>query len=106
MKKQVHVCSANNLRSGDVQRVECDPAVALFNIAGNFFAVADLCTHAKASISDGYLDEIACTVECPLHGAIFSLETGAALTQPATMPLEIFPVSVRDEDIFVDIEER
>jgi len=57
-------------------------------------------------MSDGYLDEDACTVECPLHGAIFSLKTGDALTQPATMPLEIFPVSVRDEDIFVDIEER
>ncbi|MEG2313977.1 Rieske 2Fe-2S domain-containing protein [Brevundimonas sp.] len=40
-------------------------SVALYAVEGEYFATADLCTHGKASLADGYLDGD--LIECPLH---------------------------------------
>lgn len=101
---RIHVCSVSELPAGEGRRVDTTPAVALFRVDDAFYAVADLCTHATASISEGYLEDD-CTVECPIHTARFCLKTGAALCQPATEPLQTFPVSVEAGEIFVEVPE-
>ncbi|TWH76013.1 3-phenylpropionate/trans-cinnamate dioxygenase ferredoxin subunit [Azomonas agilis] len=103
---RVHVCSVTELPSGESLRVDTQPAVALFHVGEDFYAVADLCTHATASISEGYLDDHDSTVECPIHTARFCLKTGAALCQPATEPLQTFPVVVEDGEIYLDMPEE
>ena len=65
--------------------------------------VDDTCTHATASLSEGVVDEDDCTIECPLHGSLFSLETGEALTLPATRPVAVHPVTIEGGDAFVDL---
>ena len=77
--------------------------VMIANVGGRFFAVSDVCTHARSRLSDGYLDENECTVECPLHNAVFSLKTGDALEFPADEPLATYPVTVIDGDIHIDL---
>ena len=37
----------------------------------------------------------------PRHGARFDIETGRALTLPAYIPVETFPVRVREDGIVV-----
>src|SRR5207245_233649 len=54
-------------------------AVALFNIKGAVHAIANRCSHARASLSEGTIDAARCTVTCPWHEGVFSLETGQAL---------------------------
>lgn len=98
-----HVCSLSELPSGEAKRVESDPAVAVFNVEGEIFALADQCTHGDASMADGYVEDD-CTVECPLHAARFCLRTGKALSQPAYIDLATFPVAVEDGEIYVTVE--
>ncbi|MDP9037983.1 MAG: bifunctional 3-phenylpropionate/cinnamic acid dioxygenase ferredoxin subunit [Acidobacteriota bacterium] len=95
------VCKQSEISSGEGLRVETTPAIAVFNVEGAFYAVADRCTHAEASLADGYMDRD--TIECPLHGAKFCLKTGEVLCQPASESLQSFPVVLRDGLVFVDV---
>lgn len=82
-------------------RVEVDGTpVCLVNIDGTFHAVHDTCTHAMESLSGGWV--IGDRIECPRHGATFSLITGDALTPPASAGLPTFAVAVEDGRILLD----
>ena len=74
--------------------------VVLVNVDGEVLAVHDVCTHALESLSGGWVDED--RIECPRHGAAFSLRSGEALTPPANLPLPTFAVEVRDGRVLVD----
>jgi 3-phenylpropionate/trans-cinnamate dioxygenase ferredoxin component len=67
-----------------------------------FFAIQDECSHATVPLSEGEVADG--TVECWLHGSCFDLRTGKPTHLPATEPVAIFPVDVRDSDVYVDIE--
>lgn len=95
------VCRAGELEPGEAVRVDADPPVAVFNVAGEFFATSDTCSHAKSSLSDGYLEED--QVECTWHYARFCVRTGKALSLPATEDLRTYQVKVEGGDIFVRI---
>jgi len=91
-----------NVAEGTATKVsvgDCD--IALFNVGGTFYATAESCTHAFASLVDGYIDGD--EVECPLHGARFSIATGQVLAEPATENLAVYPVRVEDDLILVGI---
>ena len=103
--KTVKLCDVDSLTSGNITKVEIDGrAVAYARIGDDWFAIDDTCSHAKVSLAEGYLDEDDLLIECPMHGASFSLETGAALTLPATKPVASHAVEVRDGEVFVTIE--
>ena len=78
-----------------------DKEVALCNVNGTIYAVANVCTHDDGPLGDGYLlgDEI----ECPRHGARFNVTTGAVRTLPAIIPIPTFEVKVDGDDILVDV---
>ncbi|HER34492.1 MAG TPA: bifunctional 3-phenylpropionate/cinnamic acid dioxygenase ferredoxin subunit, partial [Halothiobacillaceae bacterium] len=42
-------------------------------------------------------------VECPLHSAVFSLQSGEALEAPAEDPVPSYPVIVEGNDIFIEV---
>lgn len=76
--------------------------VALFKLAGDIYAIDDCCSHAEASLSAGAVEGD--QVICPRHGARFSIKTGAALTLPATAPVETFDVRVDGDDVYVSVD--
>jgi 3-phenylpropionate/trans-cinnamate dioxygenase ferredoxin subunit len=80
-----------------------DVTVGVFNCSGRLFAVGDICTHAHALLHEGSVDRVRCTVECPLHGTEFDLQTGAVLAPPATEPIETFPVRLEGEEIQIAV---
>lgn len=71
--------------------------ITVFRDGDGFFALDDTCSHAEASLSEGYLED-GC-IECPLHGALFRLSDGAALSLPATRPVRAHRVAVVDDVI-------
>lgn len=75
--------------------------IALINRGGELFALDDICTHAYASMSDGYIEGDC--IECPLHGAQFDIKTGKAVTPPATEDLASYGVKVEDGDVYVGL---
>ncbi len=84
-----------------VVRVDDDP-VAVFHVGGQYYALADLCTHDGGELSDGVLDGH--VIECARHGARFDIRTGAALALPATGAVPRHAVRVIGDQIQVACE--
>ncbi len=80
-----------------------DRLVVLVHAAGHWYALDDVCTHDGGPLSDGPLDPIAATIECPRHGAKFDLKTGAALTMPAIKPTAAHEVKVDGDQVLVRV---
>ena len=55
--------------------------VALFNVAGEIFAIDDSCAHAGASLGSGRLEGN--VVTCRAHGLRFDVATGKVVGHPA-----------------------
>ena len=105
MSVQVRVCGRGDVAKGEVVAVkvgELDLAVVHAD-DDNFYAVRDECSHANIALSEGELD--GCTLECWLHGSRFDLRTGDPTGPPATEPVPIYSVEVRDGDVYVNLEE-
>lgn len=74
-------------------------AVAVFRVGAEVYAIADRCSHAEASLCEGEVFDG--EVECPRHGAVFDIATGAALTLPATRPVATYHTEVLGGEVFV-----
>jgi len=99
----VKAASVDEVPPGRVKVVEIkDEDVALCNVEGQIYAVADICTHDGGSLGAGHLlgDEI----ECPRHGARFNVRTGEVKTLPAIIPIPAFEVKIEGDDIYVDVD--
>lgn len=80
-----------------------DEALVLIHAAGRFYALDDVCTHDGGPLSDGpvHANDEPPAIACPRHGAKFALETGAALTMPATKATRAHETKVEDGQVFV-----
>src|SRR5436309_16051638 len=76
-------------------------AVALFNVRGTVYAIANRCTHARASLSEGTVDPARCTVTCPWHEGVFSLETGLVLGGPPSLPVVAYRVKLEGDTVLI-----
>src|SRR5438874_3327286 len=93
------VASLSELPPGSAKRVyAANDAVALFNVNGTVYAVANRCTHARASLSEGKVDAAHCTVTCPWHEGVLSLETCRVLGGSLVSAVAAFQV-VGDGDM-------
>ena len=77
--------------------------IAVFRFGDEALAVADRCSHAEASLSEGEVFDG--HVECPRHGAEFDLKTGIPASLPATKPVAVYPTRVADGDVYLLLEE-
>ena len=73
--------------------------IAVFHHDGRYYALDDTCTHEKASMAEGWVEDG--QVECPLHAARFCLRDGAVQCLPATVGLRAHKVEVRDDGVYV-----
>lgn len=99
----VEVGEAGDVPNGERLFVEIDDfSIVVFNIAGKFFAIEDVCSHDNGPLGDGDLED-EYEVACPRHGARFDVRTGEALTFPAVTDIPAYPVRVVDGIIEVGI---
>ena len=68
--------------------------IVLFKIAGQFFSIADICSHDDGPVGEGRLDGY--TITCPRHGAQFDVRNGKVLQMPAVVDIPAYPVRVVD----------
>jgi len=73
--------------------------VIVMNVGGEFYCVADLCSHDDGPLEDGELDGF--EISCPRHGARFDVRNGRALCLPATKSIPTYIVKIVDGDIYV-----
>ena len=77
-----------------------EESIIVFNVNGEYFAIADLCSHDDGPLADGPLDGY--SVACPRHGACFDIRTGKVLSLPATRGIPSFQVKVEAGNILVE----
>jgi 3-phenylpropionate/trans-cinnamate dioxygenase ferredoxin subunit len=94
------------LENGKALHAEIDGVpVAVVRIDDEVFAVHDMCSHADVRLSDGLVWCETKQIECIRHGSAFSLESGHPDTLPATQPVAVYPVSVVDGEVIVNVKE-
>jgi nitrite reductase/ring-hydroxylating ferredoxin subunit len=98
----ITIASKSKLAAGEIAEGKIgETPIAVYNVDGAFFATDNICTHAHAFLSDGWLDGD--TVECPLHAGRFDVKTGKAMCPPVDIDLKTYPVRVVDDDIQVRV---
>ncbi|WP_459618812.1 non-heme iron oxygenase ferredoxin subunit [Bordetella sp. 2513F-2] len=99
----IKIATTDQLEDDEVMPIEAGEAkLALYRSEGEFYASDNICTHAYALLSDGYLED-GC-IECPLHQARFDIKTGRALCAPATRDIRTYPIKVENGDVYVDLQ--
>jgi 3-phenylpropionate/trans-cinnamate dioxygenase ferredoxin subunit len=98
----VSVCKVSDLPDPGKIVVEVeDRLVALFHVAGRFWAIDDLCTHDGGPLAEGELTGH--VIACPRHGAQFDIRTGRVLSMPATKDTAAHDVKIEGDDVLVRI---
>jgi len=91
----VEIAPASELPNGERLFLEIEgKAIVIFNIADQFFAIGDICTHDDGPLGDGDLEGF--NVVCPRHGGEFDVQTGKAVQMPAVVDIPAYPVRVVD----------
>ena len=64
--------------------------IVIFKIGGQYFSIADVCSHDDGPVGEGKLDGY--NITCPRHGAQFDVRTGKVVQMPAVVDIPAFPV--------------
>lgn len=91
----VEIAPASELPNGERLFVEIEgKPIVIFNIAGQYFSIADVCSHDDGPVGEGTLEGYSIT--CPRHGAQFDVRTGKVLQMPAVVDIPAYPVRVAE----------
>lgn len=98
----IDIAAVDELPGGERLFIEIDnQPIVVFNIAGQYFAIGDVCSHDNGPVGEGDLegDEVI----CPRHGARFDLRSGKALALPAVDDIPAYPLQVQDGRILIGL---
>ena len=102
MSDLVKLCRVDDLEPGTARRVDIDGLrIAVVRIGDDWYAIADTCSHADESLSEGDVWTDEREIECPKHGSTFSLLTGEPQTLPATRSVPVYEVRVEGDDVML-----
>jgi 3-phenylpropionate/trans-cinnamate dioxygenase ferredoxin subunit len=76
--------------------------IGVYAIDGKLYALEDVCPHAYALLSQGFIDGE--EVECPLHGAKFHVPTGKCTKEPGGRDLKCFPAKAEGGRVYVKVD--
>ena len=97
----VSVADQGSINEGEMKGVTVGSTeIALYNLKGEIYATDNLCTHAFAFLTDGWLDGE--EVECPLHAGRFEIKTGKGMGPP--IPCDVKTFSVRIENVKIQVK--
>jgi 3-phenylpropionate/trans-cinnamate dioxygenase ferredoxin subunit len=95
-------CELSDLDDGKPFAVEVDDlAIVLVRQGNEVHALRDECSHAELSLSEGEITKKG--LECWLHGSCFDLRTGQPSAPPATEPVDVYPVTINEGQVYVDL---
>ena len=101
---ELDVCPLDELPPGTMKLVHAGSVyLGVYNVDGELYAIEDRCSHDDGPLVEGDWEPEDAVVICPRHGARFDIRTGRALTLPAYLPVETFPVRVDGGIVKVDV---
>lgn len=102
MGQRFKVAKTNQLLPGQSRLVRVQgQEIALFNLDGAFYAIANTCSHSRGPLVEGRVSGT--TVTCPWHGAKFDITTGQCLGEPAKADVIAYLVHIEGDTIFLDL---
>lgn len=84
---------------GVVSEVE-GKRIAIFNVAGNFCAISNVCPHRGGPLGEGEL--VGKVVTCPWHGWQFDVTTGAN-PENAKVTVPRYEIRLEGEDVLIKL---
>lgn len=75
--------------------------LAIYLVRDQVFATHDICTHAYARLSEGFLEDL--NIECPLHQGMFNVKTGEPTGAPCTKAVRTYPAKLEGNEVFVTL---
>jgi 3-phenylpropionate/trans-cinnamate dioxygenase ferredoxin subunit len=98
----LEIAPLSDLPNGERLFIEAEGrSLVIFNIAGQFFAIGDICSHDDGPVGDGDIEGF--NIVCPRHGGEFDVRTGQAVQMPAVVDIPAYPVKVVDGMIQVGL---
>lgn len=96
MSELIKLCKTEEVEEGTPVAVNPEgfPALAVYQIGGEFFVTGNICTHGNALLTDGFQDDD--IIECPFHGGSFRIKTGEVEAFPCQTPIKTYPVTLAD----------
>jgi 3-phenylpropionate/trans-cinnamate dioxygenase ferredoxin subunit len=96
------IADVSEMANGEQLYVDIgDLELVVFNIAGEIFAIGDVCSHDGAPLGEGEIEDY--EVVCPRHGARFDVRSGKVMALPAVEDIPAYPVRVREGQIEVGV---
>ena len=100
---RVTVATTGELSPGERKLIELDgQRIALFNIGGEYFCIADVCSHDNGPVAEGECEGY--EIECPRHGARFDIRDGKVLSFPAIRDIPSYQVTLKGEAVQIEID--
>ena len=104
MSEFIKVAKISDIPVGRSAVIEMEGrTIALFNVNGEFFALDNTCMHRGGPLGEGFVDQNNLTVQCPWHGWVYSLATGAS-PMDSMAKVEKFDVKVEGEEVMIALD--
>ena len=101
MANFVRVAATSDLQPGQGKVVDAGGRqIALFNVAGTFYAIDNTCLHLGGPLGEGFLEGD--TVICPWHGWTYNVTTGVCPINP-NVAVKTYPVRVEGPEVQVGL---
>ena len=98
----IEICQLSDLEDTAARRFDIgDHRLSVIRLGDEVFVIGDECTHADFSLSEGEVDPDERTLECPKHGALFSIDDGEPGCLPATKAVPTYSAHVEDGTVKV-----
>ena len=105
----IFLCKTSEISEGRNKKfVISGNEIVLVKLDGKIHAIEPICSHLWSDLSHGKFNARARTVQCPLHGAIFDISTGAALMGPfgcdgdMLPPLRLYKFRIEQDSVLID----
>lgn len=97
---EVRVAAEGDMHDGEVRHLKLGKRdIALVRAAGGYYALSNVCRHAFAPLSDGFVDGF--SLVCPWHGWRYDVRDGS--TDHPDSDVRTYPVNVRGGEVFVSV---
>jgi 3-phenylpropionate/trans-cinnamate dioxygenase ferredoxin component len=103
MTRRIDLLGSDELADSEMRMVWVDRTepVLVVRLAGTFRALQGTCSHEYFELDRGFLT--AGSLTCALHLSRFDLADGEPLDPPAELPLAVYPVTVVDGRVTIEV---
>ena len=102
MSETLDLIAIDEIEAGGTAQVEAGGlTLAIFRVGDEFYVTDDHCTHGPGFLHEGCLRGY--EIECDFHQGSFDIRTGEVIEPPCTIPLRVYPVTLRGGRVTIEV---